>query len=107
MTRAPLGTALFSAVAAALLCASPALAQAPAAAPKKPAAGGPQEIERGVYTEFDFGTIAFIGGDAAKNVQPGVMAGFGMGADIGRFLKVEFRMLNSTADSSGTVYREE
>lgn len=91
--------------AAVVLCASPALAQTPAAtAPKKAAL--PPEVERGVYTEFDFGTVAFLGGDAAKNVQPGVMAGFGMGTDIGRYLKVELRMLNSTADSSGTVYRE-
>jgi hypothetical protein len=34
------------------------------------------------------------------------MAGFGIGTDLGRYLKVEVRMLNSTADSSGTVYRE-
>lgn len=92
--------------AAALLCASPALAQAgdpaPVAAAKKPQIN---EIERGFYTEFDFGTVMFLGGDAADNVQPGVMAGFGFGTDIGRHLKIEFRMLNSTADSSGNVYR--
>lgn len=90
--------------AAVVLCATPALAQTPAPAPRKAAL--PPEVERGVYTEFDFGAILFLGGDAAENVQPGVMAGFGMGADIGRYLKAELRMLNSTADSSGTVYRE-
>jgi len=100
MTRATVSLML---AAAALLCASPALAQTPAPAPKR--AATPPEIARGMYTEFDFGTIAFLGGDAAENVQPGVMAGFGMGTDIGRYLKVELRMLNSTADSSGTVYR--
>lgn len=88
--------------AAALFCASPAFAQA-----GDPASAKQQlpEIERGFYTEFDFGTVLFLGGDAADNVQPGVMAGFGFGSDIGRYLKVEFRMLNSTADSSGNVYR--
>lgn len=100
MTRA---TVSLMHAAAVFLCASTAFAQTPAPSSKKPAA--PPEIERGVYTEFDFGTIAFLGGDAAKNVQPGVMAGFGVGTDIGRYLKLEFRMLNSTADSSGTVYR--
>lgn len=101
MTRA---TVSLMHAAAVLLCATPAFAQTPAAAgPKK---GTPPEIVRGVYTEFDFGTVAFIGGDTASNTQPGVMAGFGMGTDIGRYLKVELRMLNSTADSAGTVYRE-
>ena len=90
--------------AASLLVAAPALAQVPVATP--PPKDVPPEIERGVYTEFDFGTLLFLGGDAADNVQPGVMAGFGIGTDIGRHLKLELRMLNSTADSSGTIYRE-
>ena len=91
----------------ALLVASPAFAQgsggngAPPAATKKVV---PPEVERGIYTEFDFGTIAFFGGTAGDNVQPGVMAGFGIGTDIGRYLKLEFRMLNSTADSTGKLY---
>ena len=100
MTRA-----LFAA--AAVLCATPALAQTGDPAPTPGNKKNLPEIERGFYTEFDFGTVMFLGGDAADNVQPGVMAGFGFGSDIGRYLKLEFRMLNSTADSSGNVYRAE
>lgn len=94
MTRASLS--IFAAGLA--LAASPALAQEPAAPGKKV----PAEIERGLYTEFDFGTLAILGSD----VQPGVMAGFGVGTDLSRYLKLELRMLNATADSTGTVYRE-
>ena len=88
--------------AAALLSSSTALAQTTPAAAKPKPKDVPPEVERGFYSEFDFGTLAFLGGDAATNVQPGVMAGFGIGTDLGRYLKFEVRMLNSTADSGGT-----
>ena len=106
MTRV-LATSLSAA--AVLLCATSAFAQTDPTTPAAPAKSKkniPPEIARGFYTEFDFGTVLFLGGDAASNVQPGVMAGFGIGSDLGRYLKVEVRMLNSTADSTGTVYRE-
>ena len=101
MTKAM--TLLFGA--ALTLLASPALAQTPPAAkpPRAAAKDVPPEVERGLYTEFDFGTLAYLG-DAGSNVQPGVMAGFAVGSDIGRYLKVELRMLNATSDSTGTIY---
>lgn len=88
-----------------------AFAQTPSAGPTgaKPlaAAGKPQppEIVHGFYSEFDFGTMKVLGGDAGSNSQAGVMAGFAIGADVGKFLKVEGRMLNSTLDGSGKIYK--
>ena len=67
---------------------------------RAPASKLPPEIERGFYAEFDFGTLMYLG-DAGANVQPGVMAGFAVGADVGQYLKIEGRMLNATNDSSG------
>ena len=100
MTRTSLAAALLL-----LLPAGSAFAQAapgkPAQAPARPQ---PPEIVHGFYSEFDFGTMKILGGDAGSNSQAGVMAGFAVGADVGKFLKVEGRMLNSTQDGSGKIY---
>ncbi|HVO31135.1 MAG TPA: adventurous gliding motility protein CglE [bacterium] len=64
----------------------------------------PPEIVHGFYTEFDFGAMKILGGDAGSNSQAGVMAGFAIGADVGNYLKVEGRMLNSTQDGNGKIY---
>ena len=61
------------------------------------------EIKHGVYAEFDFGILAFIGGDAGKNNNAGVMSGFAFGADITPYAKIEARMLNATNDSNGKL----
>lgn len=71
---------------------------------RAPASKLPPEIERGFYAEFDFGTLMYLG-DAGANVQPGVMAGFAVGADVGQYLKIEGRMLNATNDSSGKYFK--
>src|SRR5688500_16155134 len=97
------------ALVAATLCLAPSVARAqtgdPTAPARRPAAPKtPPEIKRGFYAEFDFGTLAYLG-SAGSNVQPGVMAGFAVGADIGRYLKIEGRMLNATNDSSGTIHK--
>jgi hypothetical protein len=65
----------------------------------------PPEIKHGVYAEFNFGVLAYLGGDAAKNNNAGVMAGFAVGADVGKYLRIEGRMLNATNDSSGTYVK--
>lgn len=64
----------------------------------------PPEVVHGFYTEFDFGAVKILGGDAGSNSQAGVMAGFAIGTDIGKYLKLEGRMLNSTADGNGKIY---
>ncbi len=87
------------------LASASALAQTPTPAAKRAAPKTPPEVKRGVYAEFDFGTLMFLG-NAGANVQPGVMAGFAVGADIGRYLKVEGRMLNATSDSTGKIYKD-
>src|SRR5205823_4047760 len=61
------------------------------------------EIKHGVYAEFDFGVLGFLGGDAAKNNSVGVMSGFAFGADITPYAKIEARMLNATNDSTGKL----
>lgn len=90
------------------LLASSAFAQpGPDTTPGPVAAGAPKlppEVEHGFYVEFDFGTLMYLG-DAGANVQPGVMAGFAVGTDVGRFLKVEGRMLNATSDSTGKIFK--
>lgn len=95
-------------LAALLLVSTTAFAQPgdPTTSPaRRPAAPKtPPEVKRGFYAEFDFGTLAYLG-NAGANVQPGVMAGFAVGADIGRYLKVEGRMLNATNDSTGKIYK--
>src|SRR4051812_22812771 len=102
MTKTSLAAALFF-----LLPAGVASAQgAPTGAAKPNAAAKPQppEIVHGFYSEFDFGAMKILGGDAGSNSQAGVMAGFAIGADVGRYLKVEGRMLNSTMDGNGKLY---
>src|SRR3954462_10456195 len=94
MTKTSLVTALLL-----LLPAGAASAQAvPGGATTKPtgtpAKPQPPEIVHGFYSEFDFGAMKILGGDAGSNSQAGVMAGFAIGADVGRYLKVEGRMLN-------------
>jgi hypothetical protein len=73
----------------------------PSMAPEKPQ---PPEIVHGLYSEFDFGVMKVIGGDAGSNASAGVMAGFAIGADVGQYFKVEGRMLNSTQDGNGKIY---
>ncbi len=88
-----------------LLASGDALAQTP-----KPAAGAraakptPPEVVHGFYAEFDFGTLVYLG-DAADNVGPGVMGGFAVGADVGRYFRVEGRMLNGTNNSTGKIFK--
>src|SRR5688500_18845023 len=95
-------------LAASLLASTSALAQpadpTPSPARRAAAPKTPPEVKRGVYAEFDFGTLAYLG-SAGGNVQPGVMAGFAVGSDIGRYLKIEGRMLNATSDSTGKIYK--
>lgn len=101
--RTLLGAALLLLPGVAIAQPAPGGAQ-PKPAARAPAAKLPPEIERGLYAEFDFGTLMYLG-DAGANVQPGVMAGFAVGADIGEYLKVEGRMLNATNDSSGKFFK--